>query len=140
MGRKKASIEKGVVTLEEEAPLLDDVIENTPKQEREPKVPKGFKLLPVGAWYVRVNQKFMKGEQKHPMEVYQSKFEDYRDDENKGRIGSIEGHGEEIDLHKVQDLRVYGVTEMVVNDAEACGAKRSVRMRVPPESRIAVKT
>jgi hypothetical protein len=122
MARKKK--EAAVLELEapvlETAPLLDAVIENTPKQKPKPDIPPGYEVLPDDEYLMRINREFLGGAS--------------------NKAAGLEPSGGKSEM-LVKDVKVFGECCLVaVKGQYVCGGTTgSVRLRIPRGTIVAVK-
>jgi hypothetical protein len=139
MARKK---KETVLELEapvlETAPLLDAVIENTPKQKPKPDIPPGYEVLPDGVWYMRINKDYLTGKSKSPVQLYQEGHTSCGCPYCKGATAN--GDRDAQKLASFQDVKVFGELHVVCQQIQGCGGlNASVRLRSDAGSIVAVK-
>ena len=141
MARKKAT---AVLELEapvlETAPLLDAVIENTPKQKPKPDIPPGYEVLPDGVWYMRINKSYLTGNSESPVQLYQEDHTGFCKPGSCSYCDARAVNGDNVQGQPFEDVKVFGELEVVCNQSHGCGGfTASVRLRSKPGSIVAVK-
>ncbi len=139
--RSSAKSHTSVIEHVIEKPLLDHVLDATPAQVKQPDIPEGYTVLPKGVWYMRVNPKFLKGQKVHPIELYQSNYEEAQWNTGSGNLNgsaSVWDYGDS-NLKPCYDMKVWGQTEMVCVQHEGCGSTFAVRLRIKSDATVAIK-
>ena len=138
--KKKAQVIELEAPVAEASPLLEQVIENTPKVAPKPVIPAGYKALPEGIWYMRINKGYLTGQSKQPVQLYQ---ESHKGLCKKGSCAYCDArarNGENVDGQPFEDVKVFGGLEVVCNQQHGCGGfSASVRLRSVKGAIVAVK-
>jgi hypothetical protein len=139
--KKKAMVLELEAPVLETAPLLDAVIENTPKVKPKPEIPPGYEVLPDGVWYMRINKDYLGFKSKKPVQLYQ-------EDHTAGMKGcncpyckAVRMNGDNVAGQPFEDVKVFGEVEVICNQQVGCGGggTASVRLRSKAGSIVAVK-